>query len=324
MSVFTTLTLEDVRAWLRDFAIGELVELKGIAAGITNTNYFVVTEDSRYVLTIFEKNDSDELPYFVDLMAYLAQHDIPCPAPILDKNGVALHTLKGKPALMVTCLKGRDVETPNLAQCVAVAQTLAQMHVAGAGFQSTSHNQRGSNWRNQTAQQVLPKLADDEAELLKNELAFQASLNLNDCPHGVIHGDLFRDNVLFDGNQLGGFIDFYYACHDALAYDVAIAVNEWCINPDGNFDAEKLENFLAAYQQARPFTATELVFWPALLRRAALRFWLSRLYDFYFPADGELTHAKDPNHFKNILKNRIEMASELDGALQFVKQFKIN
>jgi len=324
MSVFTTLTLEDVRAWLRDFAIGELVELKGIAAGITNTNYFVVTEDSRYVLTIFEKNDSDELPYFVDLMAYLAKHDVPCPAPILDKNGVALHTLKGKPALMVTCLKGRDVETPNLAQCVAVAQTLAQMHVAGEGFQSTSHNQRGANWRNQTAQQVLSKLADDEAELLKNELAFQASLNLNDCPHGVIHGDLFRDNVLFDGNQLGGFIDFYYACHDVLAYDVAIAVNEWCINPDGNFDAEKLENFLAAYQQVRPFTATELVFWPALLRRAALRFWLSRLYDFHFPAAGELTHAKDPNHFKNILKNRIEMASELDGALQFVKQFNIN
>ncbi|MES2499768.1 MAG: homoserine kinase [Pseudomonadota bacterium] len=312
MSVFTTLMLEDVHAWLRDFAIGDIVELKGIAAGITNTNYFVVTANARYVLTIFEKNDLDELPYFVDLMTFLAKHDVPCPAPIRDKNGIALHTLKGKPALMVSCLHGRDVESPNLAQCVAVAQTLAHMHVAGLGFRSTSHNQRGANWRNQTAQQVLPKLTADEAVLLKTELAFQAGLNLNDCPHGVIHGDLFRDNVLFDGDKLGGFIDFYYACHDVIAYDVAIAVNEWCINTDGAFDAEKLENFLTAYQQVRLFTDAELHHWPALLRRAGLRFWLSRLYDFHFPATGELTHAKDPDHFKNILKNRIEMASELD------------
>ena len=311
MSVFTTLTLEEVRHWLSDFAIGEIVDLKGIAAGITNTNYFVVTTSARYVLTIFEKNDLDELPYFVDLMAYLAQHDVPCPAPIRDNNGIALHSLKGKPALMVSCLKGRDVETPSLVQCVAVAQTLARMHVVGTGFQSASHNQRGANWRNQTAQQVLPKLAEDEAKLLKNELAFQAALNLNDCPHGVIHGDLFRDNVLFDGDQLGGFIDFYYACHDVIAYDVAIAVNEWCIHQDGSFNTEKLESFLTAYQQIRPFTAAELHHWPALLRRAALRFWLSRLYDFHFPEAGELTHAKDPNHFRNILQNRIEMASEL-------------
>ncbi len=322
MSVFTTLTLEEVRNWLSDFAIGEIVELKGIAAGITNTNYFVITKSARYVLTIFEKNDLDELPYFVDLMAFLAQHDVPCPAPIRDKNGVALHSLKGKPALMVSCLVGRDVETPNLAQCVAVAQTLARMHVVGTGFQSTSHNQRGANWRNQTAQQVLPKLAEDEAKLLKNELAFQSALNLNDCPHGVIHGDLFRDNVLFDGDKLGGFIDFYYACHDVIAYDVAIAVNEWCIHQDGRFDAEKLEGFLTAYQQIRPFTAAELQHWPALLRRAALRFWLSRLYDFHYPEAGELTHAKDPNHFKSILQNRIEMASELDGALQLIKKLK--
>lgn len=309
MSVFTTLTLEEVRFWLRDFTIGEITELKGIAAGITNTNYFVVTNDTRYVLTIFEKNDLDELPYFVDLMAHLAAHNVPCPAPVRDKHGVALHTLKGKPALIVSCLHGRDIESPNLAQVVAVAKTLAQMHLAGQSFQAVSHNQRGANWRNQTAQQVLPKLSVEEADLLKNELAFQAGLNLSDCPHGVIHGDLFRDNVLFDGDNLGGFIDFYYACHDVIAYDVAIAVNEWCVNPDGHFDAEKLAAFLAAYQQVRPFTDAELNYWPALLRRAALRFWLSRLYDFHFPAAGELTHAKDPNHFKNILKSRIEMAA---------------
>jgi homoserine kinase type II len=322
MSVFTTLTLEEVRDWLRDFAIGDIVELKGIAAGITNTNYFVVTTNARYVLTIFEKNDLDELPYFVDLMAYLAKHDVPCPAPIVDKNGIALHVLKGKPALMVSCLQGSDVEFPNLAQCIAVAQTLAHMHVAGVGFQSTSHNQRGASWRNQTAQQVLPKLPADEADLLKNELVYQTGLDLNDCPHGVIHGDLFRDNVLFDGDKLGGFIDFYYACHDVLAYDVAIAVNEWCIHADGRFDTEKLNAFLTAYQQVRPFTDAELQCWPALLRRAALRFWLSRLYDFHYPVAGELTHAKNPDHFKTILEDRIEMASELDSAVDLMRKLK--
>ena len=309
MSVFTPLNLDEVRTWLREFDIGEIVTLKGIAAGITNTNYFVITANNRYVLTIFEKNDLDELPYFVDLMAYLAKHDVPCPAPIADKNNITLHTLKGKPALMVSCLQGRDVESPNLAQCMAVAQTLAHMHVAGAGFQSISHNQRGANWRSQTAQQVLPKLSADDANLLKSELAYQMALNLSDCPHGVIHGDLFRDNVLFDGDTLGGFIDFYYACHDVLAYDVAIAVNEWCIYADGRLDDEKLNAFLMAYQRVRAFENVESAHWYALLRRAALRFWLSRLYDFHYPATGELTHAKDPDHFKHILQNRIQISS---------------
>ena len=305
MSVFTTLTLNDVRTWLRDFSVGEVMELRAIAAGVTNTNYFVITRENRYVLTIFEKNHLEELPYFVSLMTHLATHDVPCPAPIVDKNGLALHVLKGKPALLVSCLQGSDTESPNVAHCKAVANTLAHMHLAGLNFKAKSHNQRGADWRDATAQQVLPKLAVDEAQLLRNELSHQAQLDVTALPHGMIHGDLFRDNVLFDGDKLGGFIDFYYACDDVLAYDVAIAVNDWCVLADGSFDDEKLNAFLGAYQVVRPFTRAEFASWYALLRLAALRFWLSRLFDFYYPADGELTHAKDPNHFKRILQNRI-------------------
>jgi len=315
MSVFTTLTLEEVCSWLRDFAIGEIIELRGIAAGITNTNYFVITQNannahSRYVLTIFEHNKLEELPYFVDLMTHLAKHGVPCPAPIADKNGLALHVLKGKPALMVSCLKGSDTEKPNVIQCAQVAKTLAQLHIAGQNFVRKSHNPLGAEWRAVTAQQVMSKLSHEEQALLKNELDFQDKLDLSALPHGVVHGDLFRDNVLFDGGQLGGFIDFYYACDDSLAYDVAIAVNDWCVLEDGSFDEEKLKAFLSAYQALRPFTEAECLSWHMLLRSAALRFWLSRLFDFYYPAEGELTHAKDPNHFKRILQHRIQLQLE--------------
>lgn len=304
MSVFTTLSLDEVRLWLAPFNVGELQTLRGIAAGITNTNYFVETSESRFVLTVFEKNDFDELPYFVHLMTHLSQHGIQCPSPIVDKEGVALHRIHGKPALMVSCLRGSDVSQPNLTQIEAVAQTLARMHLAGMAFHEQSHNQRGQGWRVMTAQQVMPKLAPVQQHLLQEELQFQHGLDLSGLPHGVIHGDLFRDNVLFDGNVLGGFIDFYYACHDVLAYDVAIAVNEWCVDANGAFVDDKLAVFMNAYHAVRPFTAEEKSFWPALLRRAALRFWLSRLYDFYYPVAGELTHAKDPAHFERVLLNR--------------------
>lgn len=304
MSVFTTLSLEEVRQWLAPFNVGELQTLRGIAAGITNTNYFVETSQSRFVLTVFEKNDFDELPYFVHLMTHLSRHGIPCPKPVTDENHIALHRIHGKPALMVSCLKGSDVSQPNVKQIEAVARTLARMHVAGLDFHEQSHNQRGQGWRVMTAQQVMPKLAPVQQHLLQEELEFQHGLDLSRLPHGVIHGDLFRDNVLFDGDALGGFIDFYYACHDVLAYDVAIAANEWCVDANGNFVDEKLAAFMNAYQAERPFTVAEKTHWPALLRRAALRFWLSRLYDFYYPVAGELTHAKDPAHFERILLNR--------------------
>ncbi len=325
MSVFTSVNTQQLTEWLKQYAIGEVVEIKGISAGITNTNYFVTTEVkaettvdetqaksglNRYVLTLFEHNTMDELPFFVDLMAHLSKHQVSCPMPIVDQHGEALHLLQGKPALMVSCLKGSDVEQPSTNQCAQVGETLARMHLASDSFLKTettvTANPRGAEWRNSTAKQVMPLLTSDEQALLQNALDNQAMADLGALPTGIIHADLFRDNVLFDGEVLGGFIDFYYACHDVLAYDIAIAANDWCVNADGTFDKVRLSAMLSAYESVRLLTSAEKNSWGTLLQMAALRFWLSRLYDKHFPQAGELTFIKDPDYFKQILMLRMQ------------------
>ncbi|MSP86676.1 MAG: homoserine kinase [Methylotenera sp.] len=314
MSVFTSVSIAQLQVWLQDYAIGELVELKGISSGITNTNYFVTTKNNhgsqnKFVLTLFEHNALEELPYFIDLMSHLAANGIPCPLPIMDKAGASLHMLNGKPTALISCLTGQDVEAPNVKQCSAVGRVLAQMHMASLSFDvqpnhHNTYNPRGADWRIKTAAQVMRHLPEADQQLLKDSIAFQATLDVSALPMGVIHADLFRDNVLFDGDEIGGLIDFYYACHDVLAYDLAIAVNDWCVEADGRFDTLRLNAMLSAYQAVRPFNQAEQEAWPSLLRIAALRFWLSRLYDQIYPQAGELTHAKDPNHFQRILKLR--------------------
>jgi len=305
MSVFTTVTPEQLRAWLQRFALGELAELKGIASGITNTNYFVTTTSGRYVLTLFERNGAAELPYFLDLMAHLARHGIPCPQPVADNGGAYLGELNGKPAALVTCLRGASLEDPGIGHCAEVGGFLARMHLAGRSFPAIMENPRGPHWCNVTARVVLPFLDAQGRDLLEQELAFQAQFRGLPLPRGVIHADLFRDNVLFDGEHLGGVIDFYYACNDVLAYDLAIAVNDWCVADDGALDAPRVRAMLAAYHAERPLSDEERAAWPALLRAGALRFWLSRLYDFHFPQPGEMTYAKDPGHFRRVLEARV-------------------
>lgn len=305
MSVFTTVTPEQLQTWLRHYPLGELLDLKGIASGITNTNYFVTTSAGRYVLTLFEKNSADELPYFLDLMAHLADHGIPCPHPIASMDGAYLGTLNGKPAALVTCLRGSSLESPSTAHCAEMGAVLARMHLAGANFPQTMENPRGPQWWHVTADAVMPFLDGEKRTLLESELAYQVTFHHRDLPRGVIHADMFRDNVLFDGDRLTGLIDFYYACNDVLAYDLAITVNDWCVHADGSLDEDRLGAMLDAYHKERPLTSEEQQVWPALLRAAALRFWLSRLYDQHHPQAGELTHAKDPEHFRRILALRI-------------------
>jgi homoserine kinase type II len=309
MSVFTSVSIQQLQAWLQDYPIGEVVDLKGISSGITNTNYFVTTTQSKYVLTLFEHNTIDELPYFIDLMHHLSEHGVPCPDPIANKDGVSLHMLNGKPAVLISCLSGRDISEANAEHCAEVGRVLAQMHQAGqtfaAQFSGQAHrNPRGAEWRNQTAQKVMAHLSAGDQKLLTETLAFQAGFDTSALPKGIIHADLFRDNVLFDGDKIGGLIDFYYACYDVLAYDLAIVANDWCVQADGQLDIVKVDAMLNAYQTVRPFEQVEHAAWHGLLRIAALRFWLSRLYDQIYPQAGELTHAKDPDHFKNILKLR--------------------
>ncbi len=305
MSVFTTVTPEQLRVWLQQYALGDLVELKGIASGITNTNYFVTTSAGRYVLTLFEKNTAEELPYFLDLMAHLARHGILCPQPVANNRGDYIGMLNGKPASLVSCLRGASLEHPEPKHCAEVGAFLARMHLAGLSFPDTMENPRGPHWWSTTAHAVGPLLNAEERRLLENELAHQAEFRGLALPRGVIHADLFRDNVLFDGDKLGGAIDFYYACNDVLAYDLAITVNDWCVDAEGALDLPRLEVMLAAYHAQRPLSEQERAAWPALLRAGALRFWLSRLYDYHFPQPGEMTHAKDPGHFRRVLESRI-------------------
>lgn len=310
MSVFTTVTVEQLSLWLLDYPLGELIDMQGIASGITNTNYFVTTTSGRYVLTLFEKNTVEELPYFLDLMTHLAERNIPCPHPVVKHDGASLSVLNGKPAALVSCLRGSSLDTPTLKNCSEVGRVMAEMHKAGLSFPAHMENPRGAKWRVLMAVKVAGFLNAEEHAMLGKELVFQSGFNTTHLPQGVIHADLFRDNVLFDGDVLGGVIDFYYACNDALLYDVAIAANDWCVTEDGSFDESRLEALLQAYHMVRPLTKAELAAWHGMVRLAALRFWLSRLYDMHFPQDGELTYAKDPEHFCRILAQHIKQQNK--------------
>lgn len=301
MSVYTVVTRPQLEVFLTTYDIGQLVDYQGISAGIENTNYFVTTTTGEFVLTLFEQFNHDELPYFLELTAYLAEHTIPCAHPLADKDERYLRELNNKPAAIVERLRGRDVSVPTPAQCQAIGTALGQMHVVGTGFPYRRPNGRGPHWWKLTAERLWPLLSADDVNVLHEELRFQSSQRHLELPRGTIHADLFRDNALFEGDSLTGIIDFYYACDDALLYDVAVTVNDWCSLPKGDLDEERVAALLRGYCCERTFTYLEQQSWGVMLRGAALRFWLSRLQDLHFPRAGEMTHLKDPNVFRTIL-----------------------
>jgi homoserine kinase type II len=312
MSVFTTVTSEQLSVWLKNYSIGGLRDLQGILAGIENTNYFITTTQGRFVLTLFEKLKPGELLFYLDLMAHLSSHGIPCPKPIVDLKGNLLGELNGKPATIVTCLQGKPSLNPTPAQCARVGEILADMHLAGQSYQGYLENLRGPKWWSTVAPEIYPFLTPDDEKLLRDEIAFQARHRDGELPRGVVHADLFRDNVLFSDDRVGGFIDFYFACIDALIYDVAITVNDWCMKDDCTLDLTRSRSLLQAYQATRPFTPGERGIWQVMLRAGALRFWVSRLYDYYIPRPGVLTHAHDPERFRCILLKHIHAGSALE------------
>ena len=302
MSVYTEVSRDELVVFLNDYAVGELVSYQGISDGIENTNYFVTTEQGEFVLTLFEQHEFSELSYFLDVMTFFYQQDIPSAHPAADKQGQYLKMLCGKPAALVMRLSGRGINSvPSIAQCQAIGDVLGKMHIAGEQFESHRDTERGPEWRQQMAEMLLPHLEDDAADLLRNELAFQTDYAQLDLPSGVTHSDLFRDNALFDGDELKGIIDFYYACDEYLLYDLAVAVNDWCVAENGELDASRYQALMDSYTAQRVLTDAEQSSWNLVLRAAALRFWLSRLQDKLFPREGELTQIKDPDYFLNIL-----------------------
>jgi homoserine kinase type II len=318
MSVFTRVTAEQLTEWLKSYSIGHLTELKGILAGIENTNYFVTTTGGRYVLTLFEKLKPAELPFYLNLMAHLSNHGLPCPKPIANLDNEFLGHLNGKPAALVTCLEGAPVMNPGPDQCARVGEVLADLHLAGRSYRGQLDNLRGPKWWTATAPELLPFLSEANKAMLTDEVAFQASHRLDDLPRGVVHADLFRDNVLMHGDAIGGVIDFYFACIDVLLYDVAITVNDWCTTEDCDLDPARTRALLDAYRGTRDFTEAEKQAWPVMLRAGALRFWVSRLYDFHLPRPGDLTHAHDPSRFERILRHHIESAGRSGPHLRLV------
>jgi homoserine kinase type II len=315
MAVFTSVDASGLRALLSGYELGELVCFDGIKAGIENTNYFVDTSEGRFVLTLFEKLSVVELPFYLGLMRHLSERGVACPTPMFTRAGELFSSCQGKPAAFVTRLEGSDLSDPSPAACKVVGSALARAHLAGQDFNRRLPNPRGLDWCEQTAPLVLSFLSGSAKALLVENLAeqrdFVEGAIYAACPTGPIHADLFRDNVLFDQDGgrplLGGFIDFYFAGDAPWIYDLAITVNDWCLapgHPDRCFDVQRLQAMLQGYRDERAFAEAERVAWPMFLRAAALRFWLSRLYDWHCPRPAALLRPKDPAHFEAMLGSR--------------------
>jgi homoserine kinase type II len=322
MAVFTPIELSDIAGWIAtDFDIGRATDIRGIHGGIENSNFFLDTEKDgnkqEYVLTIFERLSVAQLPYYLELMRHLANKGIPVPKPLESENGVILFSLKGKPAAIVSKLPGVSRLAPEAKHCALVGENLANMHLASADFQHAQENLRSLSWWQKTVPQVLSHLSDSQKELLTTELTTQeqffASESYASLPQGASHCDLFRDNVLFDSqgasdtsqDQLGGFFDFYFAGTDKWLFDLAVTANDWCLAENKqDLDPDRFKALMDAYQSVRPLTDKEQQSWPLMVRAAALRFWISRLWDFYLPRNALMLTPHDPRHFENILLSR--------------------
>ncbi|KVC48367.1 homoserine kinase [Burkholderia ubonensis] len=318
MAVFTAVSDSDLAHWMRHYALGDVVAFRGIPSGIENSNFFLTTTRGEYVLTIFEKLTAEQLPFYLDLMRHLAGHGVPVPDPVPRNDGALFGELHGKPAAIVTKLDGAAEPAPGVEHCIEVGQMLARLHLAGRDYPRTQPNLRSLPWWQENVPAIAPFVSAGQLALLEDELAHQAhffaSADYAALPGGPCHCDLFRDNALFahaapdTGHNvtLGGFFDFYFAGCDKWLFDVAVTVNDWCVDlATGVLDHARADALLRAYQTVRPFTAEERRHWGDMLRAGAYRFWVSRLYDFYLPRAAEMLKPHDPGHFERILRERI-------------------
>ena len=311
MAVYTEVSFDEAAALIARLGIGKLTRLQPCAGGIENTNYFVDTTRGRYVLTLFERHTAQELPFYLQLMKHLAERGIPVPGPKADASLAILHRLNGKPAAVVDRLPGRHPLAPSPFHCTRVGGMLARMHLAGQDFGMHQPNLRGLVWCVATAPLVLPFLAPAQKHLMEGELAFQQQLATSAAhatlPRGPIHADLFRDNVMFEGDRLTGLFDFYFAGVDSFVFDIAVCLNDWCITlASGQLDEARAAAFVSAYDSVRRLSNDEIQLLPSALRAAALRFWISRLWDLHLPRDASVLNPHDPAHFERVLQARLD------------------
>jgi len=318
MAVFTEVSAEAAARLADQLGLGTVTALKGITSGIENTNYFLSTEreglESQWVLTLFERLTAAQLPFYLQLMKHLAARSIPVPDPQPDARGDILHQVCGKPAAVVNRLAGSHQLAPSVWHCEQVGAMLARMHLAGQDFPLQQPNLRGLAWWSDTVPVVAPYLDASQRALIETELAYQQHLASTPAfqrlPSGPVHADLFRDNVMFDGlpghEKLTGFFDFYFAGVDTWVYDIAVCLNDWCIDLDnGRLIEARAQAFLLAYHRERALDGDELRLLPALLRAGALRFWISRLWDFHLPRQASMLQPHDPGHFERVLRERV-------------------
>ena len=318
MAVYTEVSFDEASHLLQDLGLGQLQQMQGCSGGIENTNYFVSSDRGEFVLTIFERLDFAQLPFYLGLMKHLATHGIPVPDPATDGAGRFLHSLRGKPAAVVNRLPGKNELAPTPAHCAAVGSMLARMHLAGRDFELEQPNLRALPWWNQTVPVVLPFLEPAQRQLLTSELAYQNHVQAQSLyaalPRGPIHADLFRDNVMFVGSPshpvLSGFFDFYFAGVDSWLFDIAVSMNDWCIDLATALQvAERSRSFLQAYHAVRPLGSAERQLLGAMQRAGALRFWLSRLWDLHLPRQATLLTAHDPGHFERVLRQCVTLCT---------------
>lgn len=319
MAVYTDVSDDELQDFIADYHVGELTSCKGIAEGVENSNYLVHTGDGRFILTLYEKRVTPaDLPYFLALMEHLAEAGIGCPLPVRDRKGRALKQLAGRPAALITFLDGVSVRRPGIEHCAALGSALASVHLAGANFEMRRENTLSlAGWTSlfasirEHADEVIAGLAKD----IDGELASLSANWPGELPKGVIHADLFPDNVFFLGERLSGLIDFYFACNDMLAYDLAVCLNAWCFEADTSFNVTKARALLQAYEKVRPLEPAELAALPTLARGAALRFLLTRSYDWLNTDENALVKFKDPNEYLRKLRFHRRVKSYRDYGL---------
>jgi len=344
VAVFTEVGFDEADALVRRLGLGALTDLRGIEGGIENTNYFATTESGEFVLTVFERLGPEQLPYYLCLMKHLAGRGLPVPEPVADPSiappdGHALsipagapcellHTVAGKPAAIVQRLRGKSELAPTAAHCAELGRLLARMHLAARDFPRIQPNLRGLAWWNDTAPVVLPYLEAAQASLLRSELAYQNHVAESSLyaalPRGPVHADLFRDNAMFDHAtddsappRLTGVFDFYFAGTDTWLFDLAVCLNDWAIDlSTGRHDEERTQALLVAYGEVRALTTAERALLPAMLRAAALRFWISRLWDFHLPREASMLKPHDPTHFERVLTERVRAPFDLTRGLE--------